>query len=65
VPRWRHAVGILVLVVGLVVYALAAMLAGAALTPAHWLVELVFYVAAGLAWLLPAKALLRWMARDG
>lgn len=63
-PRWRHAIGILVLVAGLVVYALAAMLAGAALTPAHWFVELLFYVAAGLAWLWPARFLLRWMARD-
>lgn len=63
-PRWRHAIGILVLVAGLVVYALAAMLAGAALTAAHWLVELAFYVVAGLAWLWPARFLLRWMARD-
>lgn len=64
-PRWRNAVGILVLVIGLTLYALAAMVAGATLLPEHWLVQLVFFIAAGLAWLWPARHLLRWMARDG
>jgi hypothetical protein len=65
VPRWRNAVGMLALVLGLIVYALAAMVAGATLIPEHWLLQLLFYVAAGLAWLWPARHLLRWMARDG
>lgn len=63
-PRWRNAVGMAVLVIGLALYALAAMLAGATLVPAHWLAQFVFFVAAGLAWLWPAKRLLAWMARD-
>jgi hypothetical protein len=41
------------------------MVAGATLVPEHWLPQLAFYVAAGLAWLWPARHLLRWMARDG
>ena len=65
VPRWRNAVGILVLVLGLIVYALAAMVAGATLVPEHWLLQLLFFVVAGLVWLWPARHLLRWMARDG
>lgn len=64
-PRWRNAVGILALVAGLIVYALVAMVAGATLVPEHWLLQLLFFVAAGLAWLWPARHLLRWMARDG
>lgn len=63
-PRWRNTVGMAALVIGLALYALAAMLAGATLVPAHWLAQFVFFVAAGLAWLWPAKRLLAWMARD-
>jgi len=63
--RWRHKLGLVLLLVGLTAYALAAMVAGATLVPAHWLAELVFYVVAGLAWLWPARRLLHWMARDG
>ena len=65
VPRWRNALGILALVLGLIVYALAAMVAGATLVPEHWLLQLLFFVIAGLVWLWPARHLLRWMARDG
>ena len=65
VPRWRNALGILALVLGLIVYALAAMVAGATLVPEHWLLQLLFFVIAGLVWLWPARPLLRWMARDG
>jgi hypothetical protein len=28
--------------------------------PLHWLVELVYYVVAGLAWTWPAARLMRW-----
>jgi|688.fasta_scaffold502305_2 hypothetical protein len=64
-PRWRNALGIALLVFGLTVYALTAMVVGAAIVPAHWLAQFVFYAAAGLAWLWPARRLLAWMARDG
>jgi hypothetical protein len=64
VPRWRNAVGMLLLVAGLCVYALAAMLVGATLVPSHWLAQLAFFVVAGLVWLWPARRLLAWMARD-
>ena len=49
VPRWRNAVGMLLLVLGLCVYALAAMVAGATLVPTHWLAQFAFFLAAGLA----------------
>ncbi|MFM8679672.1 MAG: DUF2842 domain-containing protein [Alphaproteobacteria bacterium] len=63
VPSRRNAIGMLALVVGLFAYALVAMVAGAALADAHWLAQFCFYVVAGLAWLWPARLLLRWMAR--
>ena len=63
--RWRHAVGIALLVAGLVVYALSVMVLGSSYLPAHWVAQTGFYAIAGLAWLWPARFLLRWMARDG
>ena len=63
--RWRHAVGIALLVAGLIVYALAVMVLGSSYVPGHWTVQTIFYAIAGLAWLWPARFLLRWMARDG
>lgn len=63
--RWRHAIGIAVLVVGLLVYALAVMVLGSSCVPEHWLAQTGFYLVGGLAWLWPARRLLHWMARDG
>ncbi|MBL8699529.1 MAG: DUF2842 domain-containing protein [Alphaproteobacteria bacterium] len=62
-PSWRNTVGIAVLVLGLAVYALVVMVIGASMVPDHALVQLVFFAVAGLAWLWPARGLLRWMAR--
>jgi hypothetical protein len=47
-----------------VVWALLAMtLAQSALTDINGLVAAIFYVVAGLGWVLPAMPLVRWMAR--
>lgn len=62
--RWRHPVGIVVLLLGLAVYALAMMWVGATQLPEQAAVQLAFYVVAGLAWVWPALRLVRWMARD-
>ncbi len=63
-PRWRVLVGMLGLVAGLATYAMIVIQIGYRMTgwPVVW--QTLFYVAAGLAWLPPARALLRWMARS-
>ena len=46
------------------VYALVAMAIGAVLVPNHsGFVALVFYVVAGLGWVLPAGLIIKWMER--
>ena len=62
-PSWRNTVGMVALVFGLACYALAVMVLGASVIPDQGLVQFVFYAVTGLAWLWPARALLRWMAR--
>jgi len=62
--RTRKLIGTVLLLAFLVLYALAAMLVAVVLqVRATPLVELAFYVVAGLAWVIPAGLLIRWMAR--
>jgi hypothetical protein len=61
VLRLRILVGTAALVLGLALYALAVMLVAVELVPEHWAVEAVFYLVAGIAWIVPAARLTRWM----
>jgi hypothetical protein len=62
--RPRKLIGTVVLLIFLALYALAAAAIGAGritLAP-HW-VQLAYFVTAGLAWVIPAGLLIRWMQR--
>jgi Protein of unknown function (DUF2842) len=62
--RTRKLVGALVLVPFVIVYALAAMLLAAGLLPgAPYWAAMLYYAVAGLAWVIPAGLLIRWMQR--
>ena len=62
--RTRKLIGTILLLLFIALYAAAAMLAAIVLqVNASKLVELVFYVVAGLAWVIPAGLLIRWMQR--
>ena len=64
--RWRKLIGGLALLVFLVVYAvLIATLASSERFFESALVEFLFYAIAGLAWVVPAAALVWWMERGG
>jgi hypothetical protein len=62
--RLRKLIGSIVLVVFVCAYALTAMTVAAAKLPGtSRLTQLVFYVVAGLAWVIPAAALIAWMQK--
>lgn len=62
--RMRKLLGTVVLLLFLTAYALVAMLVAVALqVNASKLVELLYYVVAGLLWVIPAGVLIRWMQR--
>jgi hypothetical protein len=62
--RTRKLLGAVVLLLFLLVYAVAVASIGAGrITEASPLLQLLYFVVAGLAWVLPAGLLLRWMAR--
>jgi hypothetical protein len=60
--RTRKLVGTVLLLIVLIIYALVVMLLAAAVLPAGGkIVELIFYATAGVAWVLPAGYLIKWM----
>ena len=62
--RLRKLIGAVALLVLVVVWALLAMaLAQSALTSVFGWVAAIYYVIAGLGWVLPAMPLVRWMSR--
>jgi hypothetical protein len=62
--RIRKLIGTVVLLVFLALYAFVAVMIGAGriTTAPHW-AQFVYFLAAGLLWVLPALVLIRWMQR--
>jgi hypothetical protein len=62
--RLRKFIGTIVLVVFVCLYALTAMTLAAARLPgtSGW-VQLAYFIVAGLAWVIPAGALVYWMQK--
>lgn len=62
--RVKKLIGAFALIALLVVYSLAAMrLAVAYVVDQHGLVQAVYFIIAGVAWIPAAMALIRWMHR--
>ncbi|HMN37475.1 MAG TPA: DUF2842 domain-containing protein [Hyphomicrobium sp.] len=63
--RARKFAGAILLIVLITVYALLALAVAVVLQirQANGLVEFVYYVVAGLLWILPAGLLIKWMAK--
>jgi hypothetical protein len=62
--RLRKFIGAILLIVLVVTWALVAMaLAQSPLVKSNGVIEVIYYVVAGLAWVLPAMPLVRWMSR--
>ncbi len=60
-PSWRKPAGMLLIVAIIIAWAaLVASLSGL-VGQWHWVLQLLFYVVAGIVWITPMKPLLRWM----
>ena len=65
-PSLRKFIGMVVLVVFVVVYALTAMVIGdMTLQQSSNLTRFVYFTIAGLVWVVPAGAIIWWMERGG
>ena len=57
----RKLIAMIVLLAFMALYIMVAASLGSRLTDAPRLLQLVFYVIAGVAWVLPVRPLFRWM----
>ena len=63
--RTRKLIGTFALLALVIVYSLAAMMVAIALqVNASKIVEVIYYVVAGLAWVIPAGAIIWWMQKE-
>ncbi len=62
--RTRKFIGTVLLVLFMVVYALIAMALGASqIVGGPYILQVIYFLLAGLVWIIPAGILIRWMAR--
>ncbi|MDR6115424.1 MULTISPECIES: DUF2842 domain-containing protein [unclassified Sphingomonas] len=60
-PSWRKPAGMLLIVAIIIVWAMLVASLSGVVGRWHWVLQLLFYVVAGIAWITPMKPLLRWM----
>ena len=60
-PSWRKPAGIFVILVLIVDLGGTRRSAGGLRRNLAWLVQALYYLVAGIVWILPLKPLLRWM----
>jgi len=60
-PSWRQPFGILLILLWIAAWSVLAVSASALIAGMHWTVQALYYLIAGIAWILPLKPLLRWM----
>ncbi|GAL99658.1 MULTISPECIES: DUF2842 domain-containing protein [Sphingomonas] len=60
-PSWRKPAGMLLIVAIIIVWAMLVTSLSGVVGQWHWVLQLGFYVVAGIAWITPMKPLLRWM----
>jgi len=61
----RKLFGLLVLLVGLFLYALLAMRLAVTVLPDNLIVQTLYYTAAGVLWIVPAVPFVRWVQGRG
>ena len=60
-PSWRKPAGMLLIVAIIIVWAMLVASLSGVVGQWHWVLQLLFYVVAGIVWITPMKPLLRWM----
>ncbi|MCT8000712.1 DUF2842 domain-containing protein [Sphingomonas sanguinis] len=60
-PSWRKPAGMLLIVAIIIVWAMLVASLSAVVGQWHWVLQLAFYIVAGIVWITPMKPLLRWM----
>ena len=60
-PSWRKPAGIFLILLLIILWCAIVATAADRVLGTPWPVQALFFVAAGIVWILPLKPLLRWM----
>ena len=60
-PSWRKPAGIALILLLITVWAILVVTLADRLAGAPWPVMALYFIVAGIVWILPLKPLLRWM----
>ncbi|HEX8262183.1 MAG TPA: DUF2842 domain-containing protein [Allosphingosinicella sp.] len=60
-PSWRKPAGIFLILLLIAAWGFAVVTLAEALPSLPWPLKALFFIAAGLVWIVPLKPLLRWM----
>jgi hypothetical protein len=64
--RWKKLIGIFLLILIIAVYTLMVMRVAVAVLPIeNGILKFVFYLTAGMAWVIPVRYLIVWMNTPG
>ena len=61
-PKWRNAVGMALILLLIAAWSVLVATLAPYVARLPFLVEMLFYVVAGIAWIIPVRPLLRWTA---
>ena len=61
-PHWRNGAGIAAILLVIALWSLAVLLMSPLVARLPFVLEMLFYVAAGIGWIFPVRPLLTWMA---
>lgn len=64
-PKWRNGVGMALILLLIAVWSLTVVALSPLVSQLPFLLELLFYVAAGIGWIFPVRPLLTWMETGG
>ncbi|HEU0098829.1 MAG TPA: DUF2842 domain-containing protein [Allosphingosinicella sp.] len=60
-PSWRKPVGMLLLLLLIAAWGFVVVTLAEALPAMPWPLKALFFIVAGIVWILPLKPMLRWM----
>ncbi|HYN45491.1 MAG TPA: DUF2842 domain-containing protein [Allosphingosinicella sp.] len=60
-PTWRQPAGIALILAWITAWSVLVVSASSLIADQAWPVHVLYYLIAGIVWILPLKPLLRWM----
>ena len=60
-PKWRNGAGMALILLLILVWSIAVLLLSPLVAQLPFVLEMLFYVVAGIGWVFPIRPLLTWM----